>query len=50
MTSDLPVPAEQLVGEPLLSNQRTPADFAHYIAARTSKWKASRNAGQSPPA
>ena len=50
MTSDLPVPAEQLVGEPLLSNQRTPADFAHYIAARTSKWKASRDAGQSPPA
>ena len=48
MTSDLPVPAEQLVGEPLLANQRTPADFAHYIAARTSKWKAARAAGQAP--
>jgi len=50
MTSDLPVPAEQLVGEPLLANQRTPADFAHYIAARTSKWKAARAAGQAPGA
>jgi phospholipase C len=49
MTSDLPVPAEQLVGEPLLANQHTPADYAHYIAARTSKWKAARDAGQAPP-
>ncbi|HEY2076154.1 MAG TPA: alkaline phosphatase family protein [Streptosporangiaceae bacterium] len=50
MTSNLPVPAQQLVGEPLLSNQRTPADFAHYIAARTSKWKTTRDAGQAPHA
>ena len=49
MTSNLPVPADQLVGEPLLANQRTPADFAHYIAARTSKWKAARDAGHAPP-
>jgi phospholipase C len=48
MTSNLPVPADQLIGEPLLANQRTPADYANYIAARTSKWKAARDAGQAP--
>jgi phospholipase C len=50
MTSNLPVPAQQLVGEPLLANQQTPTDFAHYIAARTSKWKTARDAGQAPRA
>jgi len=49
MVSDLPVPAEQLVGQPLLANQRSPADYAHYIAARTGKWKQVRDAGQPPP-
>ena len=48
MTSNLPVPAEQLIGQPLLANQQTPADFAHYIAARTTQWKSTRDAGQSP--
>ncbi len=49
MISNLPVAANQLVGQPLLANQRTPADFAHYIAARTSRWKTARDAGQAPP-
>jgi phospholipase C len=42
LTSDLPVPLEQLTTAPLLSNQRTPADFDNYIAARTSTWQAAR--------
>ncbi len=50
MTADLPVPAEQLVNQPLLASQRTPADFAHYIEARTSTWKAARDTGQAPRA
>jgi phospholipase C len=48
MTANLPVPAQQLVGQPLLANLRTPADYSHYIAARTSTWKAARDAGQAP--
>ncbi len=50
MTADLPVPAEQLAGQPLLASQRTSADYAHYIEARTSTWKAARDAGQAPHA
>ncbi len=50
MTADLPVPAEQLVNQPLLASQRTPADYAHYIEARTSTWKAARDTGQAPRA
>ena len=48
MTANLPVPADQLIGQPMLANQRTPADYAHYIEARTSQWKAARDAGQAP--
>jgi len=48
MTADLPVPAEQLADQPLLASQRTSADYAHYIEARTSQWKTARDAGQAP--
>jgi phospholipase C len=48
MTATLPVPDEQLVGQPLLANQRTPADFDNYIAARTGTWHAAAQQGQVP--
>ena len=48
MISDLPVPDEQLIGQPVLPNQHTPADLAHYISARTSTWMSARDAGQAP--
>ncbi len=48
MVADLPVPDEQLVGAPALPNQVTPADFDNYIATRTSRWKAARDAGEAP--
>jgi phospholipase C len=50
MVADLPVPDEQLIGEPALPNMATPADYRTYIAARTQKWKSARDAGQAPPA
>lgn len=46
--SDLPVPLGQLEGAPLLVNQRTPADYEGYIAARTDAWKAAGARGQVP--
>jgi phospholipase C len=48
MIADLPVPDEELIGGPVLPDQRTPADFAHYIAARTGTWKSARDAGRAP--
>jgi phospholipase C len=48
MIADLAVPDQQLIGAPVLPNQTTPADFSHYIAARTSAWQAARDAGQAP--
>jgi phospholipase C len=50
MISDLPVPDEQLVGQPLLANQRTPSEFANYISTRTGTWKSARDSGQAPDA
>ncbi|HEV2372070.1 MAG TPA: alkaline phosphatase family protein [Streptosporangiaceae bacterium] len=42
LTSQLPVPNEQLRGAPLLSTLRTPADYETYNSVRTAKWKAVR--------
>jgi hypothetical protein len=33
---------------PLLATQQTPADYDHYIAARTATWKAARTRGNAP--
>jgi hypothetical protein len=30
---------------PLLANQQTPADYDHYIAARTETWKTAKTSG-----
>jgi phospholipase C len=46
--SDLPVPLSRLHDGPLLVNQHTPADFEHYIAARTAIWKTARADGDAP--
>jgi phospholipase C len=46
--SDLQVPLSRLQGAPLLVDQHTPADFEHYIAARTGVWKAAKAAGDAP--
>jgi phospholipase C len=48
MIADLPVPDEHLVGAPVLRDQNTPAQYASYIAARSSTWKAARDASQAP--
>jgi phospholipase C len=48
LTSELPVPLEQLQSSPLLSNQRTPEDYDRYIAARTSTWQNAKTQGQAP--
>jgi len=45
MIADLPVSDEHLVGAPVLSEQNTPHQFAHYIATRTDTWKSVRDAG-----
>jgi hypothetical protein len=49
LTSQLPVPLSQLHAAPLLETQRTPADFDHYVAARTATWKAAKAQGHAPP-
>lgn len=46
--SDLPVPLSRLHDAPLLVNQRSPADFENYIAARTAIWKEASAAGDAP--
>ena len=48
MISNLPVPVDKLLDKPLLPNQRTPQDYAHYIDARAGTWKAARDAGDAP--
>jgi phospholipase C len=48
LTSDLQVPLSELASAPLLANQHTPADYDHYIAARTATWKAARTRGNAP--
>jgi len=48
LTSQLPVPLEQLHTAPLLANQQTPADYDSYIEARTSTWQSARAAGRAP--
>ena len=50
MVADLPVPDEQLVGQPALPNMATPDDFKNYIETRTQRWKDARDAGQAPRA
>jgi phospholipase C len=42
LTSQLPVPAEQLRTAPLLENMRTPADYDSYTRTRTETWKSTR--------
>ena len=48
MISNLPVPVDKLLGKPLLPNQQTPQDYAHYIDTRAGTWKAARDAGDAP--
>ena len=49
LTSQLPVPLSQLHSAPLLETQQTPADYDHYVAARTATWKAAKAQGHAPP-
>jgi len=49
LTSQLQVPLSEPRSAPLLATQRTPSDYDHYIAARTTAWKAARRRGNSPP-
>ena len=48
MVADLPVPDEQLVGQPALPNMATPADYKNYIASRTQTWKDARDTRRAP--
>ena len=48
LTSELQVPLSELHSAPLLANQRTPSDYAQYIAARTATWQAARACGNTP--
>jgi phospholipase C len=48
LTSDLQVPLSELHSAPLLATQQTPADYDHYIAARTATWKAAKASGNAP--
>jgi phospholipase C len=50
LVSHLPAPLEQVSQAPLLAHQQTPADFDHYIAARTALWQSSRDTARRPPA
>ena len=49
LTSQLPVPLSQLHSAPLLATQQTPADYDHYVTARTATWKAAKAQGHAPP-
>jgi phospholipase C len=46
---DLPMPADLLLGEPLLAHQTSPGEVKNFIAARTSAWQAARDADKAPP-
>ena len=48
LTSQLPVPFSELHSAPLLATQRTPADYDHYVEARTDTWKAATAEGHAP--
>jgi phospholipase C len=48
MISNLPVPVDQLLDKPKLTNQHTPQDFANYIDTRADTWKSARDSGQAP--
>jgi phospholipase C len=48
LTSELQVPLSELHYAPLLATQQTPADYDHYIAARTATWKAAKARGNAP--
>jgi phospholipase C len=48
LTSELPVSFDKLHSAPLLSAQKTPADFEHYISSRTQTWRAVRAAAAAP--
>jgi|HubBroStandDraft_1064217.scaffolds.fasta_scaffold03094_9 phospholipase C len=48
LTSQLQVPLSELHSAPLLATQQTPADYDHYIAARTATWKAAKSSGNAP--
>jgi phospholipase C len=50
MAAVLPVGDDKLIGAPVLQVQGTPADYQNYVSARTSIWKAARDAGQTPAA
>src|SRR5271165_166525 len=39
LTSQLPVPLSELHSAPLLANLQTPAEYDHYVTARTATWK-----------
>lgn len=49
LTSQLPVPLGELHSAPLLAAQQSPADYDHYVAARTATWKAAKAQGHAPP-
>jgi len=49
LTSQLPVPLSELHSAPLLETQQTPADYDHYVTARTATWKAAKAQGHAPP-
>jgi hypothetical protein len=46
--SNLQVTKERLRDAPLLENQRTPADYANYIAVRARTWETAREQGDAP--
>jgi phospholipase C len=46
--SNLQVTKERLRDAPLLEDQRTPADYANYIAVRASTWVTARDQGDAP--
>ncbi|MGO9079759.1 MAG: hypothetical protein ACLQDY_12045 [Streptosporangiaceae bacterium] len=50
LTSQLPVTLDSPRTVPLLEHLQTPADYDHYVAARTQTWKEAAAAGQSPGA
>jgi phospholipase C len=50
LVSNLPAPLERVQAAPLLVHQHSPADFDHYIAARTALWRSSREDDAEPPA
>jgi phospholipase C len=49
LVSNLPAPLERVHAAPLLAQQHTPADFDHYITARTALWQSSRDEDAVPP-